>query len=181
MLATGLLALGVLSVAMPDTAATMYGLPTKASAWVAAAGLRDAVFGLVTLALYAFYKPALLIFVGTLLAVPIGDVAITYSSGGSIDGLAAHACGTGARARPEAPAVTHPCGACAFISRCCANSDGALAAAQCASPRSAPSSSSTRRSPSEQAVFVPRCGLAPACACAAALESRRRHAAGSPL
>ena len=96
-MAVGLVSLGAMCCVDPATAAELYGLPVQrdeAVAWVRVAGLRDAALGVATLALLACHRPALRYFVPAILPIPLGDAALTWSSGGTAMGAATHLAGT---------------------------------------------------------------------------------------
>ena len=76
----------------------MYGgLPVQLDgavlAWVRVAGLRDTGLGVATIALLACHRPALRYFVPSILLIPLGDAALTWSSG-TVMGAATHLVGT---------------------------------------------------------------------------------------
>jgi len=73
----------------------MYGLPISdtAKGWMAATGLRDGGLGVTAIALFLLDRPALRIFVPTLLVVPLGDAVVTLQFGGSAIGAATHCLG----------------------------------------------------------------------------------------
>ena len=98
-LATGLTALGVLSICAPTVAADLFGLPVPAgsaaaASWVQVAGLRDIGLALGVFAVYR-YEPRGMRYVGpTILAIPIGDAYLTLANGGTVQGALTHLGGT---------------------------------------------------------------------------------------
>jgi hypothetical protein len=93
-MAIGLIGLSIVCTVAPNTASEMYGLSLQdTSGWLAATGLRDFGLGVSTIALFVFDRPALRIFVPSLLIIPIGDAAITLLWGGSALGAATHLLG----------------------------------------------------------------------------------------
>ena len=93
-LSVGLISLSFLCVTAPEFSAEMYGLPVQAAGgWLAAVGLRDFGLGASTLALFLFDRPALRVYVPSLLVVPLGDAAITLWWGGTTIGAATHCLG----------------------------------------------------------------------------------------
>ena len=93
-LALGLLALGVGALVAPGFSSNSYGVPTEASAWVMATGLRDIALAGMIAGLWWGARDALKwVFPGMLL-VPLGDVVIVLLEGESLVGIAPHAAGT---------------------------------------------------------------------------------------
>ena len=83
----GLLTVGVLAIAAPETAALMFGVPTQtteARAYVWATATRDVAMGCWFLVLLALRvsRPALGASLIVMALIPIGDFANVYSNGG---------------------------------------------------------------------------------------------------
>lgn len=98
-LGTGALALGLLGLAthatlLPADAAATYGVPAPDGGlpWVQAAGLRDAVLGLVVLATlrHPGVRPAIL---ACALLLPLADVGLAFVHGGGVGATLPHATG----------------------------------------------------------------------------------------
>lgn len=83
-LALGLFGLAAHATVLPADAATTYGVPTTGTGetWVRAAGLRDAVLGLVVLATlrHRATRPLVL---GAALLLPLADVVLAFGHGGA--------------------------------------------------------------------------------------------------
>lgn len=94
-MALGLFLLCAQSLLDPVGASQGYGVPVaQDTAWVTAAGVRDGVLALVTLALLRWHRGALPVFLGALLLLPLADVALAALHGDSLLAVAPHAAGT---------------------------------------------------------------------------------------
>ena len=93
-LALGLFALGLGAFVAPSFSSVSYGVPTDASAWVMATGLRDVALGAMVVGLWWGARDALKWFLPGMMLVPLGDVVIVLLHGESIVGIAPHAAGT---------------------------------------------------------------------------------------
>ena len=94
-LSTGLSCLGALSMAMPSTAAELYGLAAPATnlpaiAWVEIAGMRDLGLGLCAHVLYMMEPRSLRYFCPMLILIPVGDAWLTLKNGGTTLGALTH-------------------------------------------------------------------------------------------
>lgn len=94
LLGIALIGLGI-HVLWPNIASKGYGIPLEGAnpGYLIATGARDAVLGLMALALLWRHRPALPLFLSCLILLPLADVVIVLAHGNGLAGLAPHVLG----------------------------------------------------------------------------------------